>query len=61
MLQNNEGAENPIPQSGCEKMKCIECRKGDMELIEYRAIKNALGKTKGIMVCNYCGHKERFL
>ena len=42
-------------------MKCIKCKKGDLKLKEYRASKNALGKTRGIMVCNYCGHKERFV
>jgi hypothetical protein len=37
------------------------CKEGSLEIRKYFLPKNALGRTKGILVCDKCGHKESFL
>lgn len=43
-------------------MKCLKCDGGELKLVSYDSGNRPYAKTnsKGMLVCNRCGHKEVF-
>lgn len=41
--------------------KCLACKVGKLKVETFLRQTNRTAKDKGILMCDTCGHKERFL